>query len=45
MNNETSFRQIAAITAIIAAVLNVASFVIPLMALDFNFGFLADPRG
>lgn len=45
MNNETSFRQIAAITAIIAAVLNVASFVIPLMALDFNFEFLADPGG
>ncbi|MDX1614850.1 MAG: hypothetical protein R3300_11110 [Candidatus Promineifilaceae bacterium] len=43
MNNETSFRQITAITAILAAVLNVASTIIPLMALDFNFEFLADP--
>lgn len=44
MNNETSFRWIAAITIIVAGVLNLAANVIVSMAVDFNFEFLANPE-
>jgi len=44
MNNETSFRQIAAITIIMFGVLNLAANVILLLAVDFNFEFLENPE-
>lgn len=45
MNDETSFRRIAAISAIISALLAIVSNVVTSMAVDFNFEFLADPAG
>jgi hypothetical protein len=45
MNNETSFRRIAAITAIISALFMLTSNVVTSMAVDFNFEFLANPVG
>jgi hypothetical protein len=43
MNNDTPFRSIAAISAIIAAVLTLAATVVLSMAVDFNFEFLSNP--
>ena len=45
MNNETSFRHISAIVAIVAALLILASTVVLSMAIDFNFEFLDNPAG
>jgi hypothetical protein len=45
MNDENSFRRIAAITAIISAPLMLASNIVTFMAVDFNFEFLANPAG
>lgn len=42
MNNETSFRRIAAISAIISAPLAVAGLVITALAIDFNFEVMSD---
>jgi hypothetical protein len=47
-SNKTSFKRIAAITLIMAGVLNLAATVTLLLAVDFNFellAFLADPGG
>ena len=44
MNNEASFTRIAAITTIVAGVLNLAANVITLLAVDFNIEFLENPE-
>jgi cytochrome c-type biogenesis protein CcmE len=43
MNNETSFRRLAAISAIIAALLILASTIVLSTAVNFNFDFLSAP--
>lgn len=43
MNDQTSFKRIAAITAIIAALLNLAAWIPGSLAVDFNFEFLENP--
>ncbi|MDX1416684.1 MAG: DUF4386 family protein [Candidatus Promineifilaceae bacterium] len=45
MNNETFFRRIAAISAIISAPLAVAGLVIVSLAVDFNFELMSDQAG
>ncbi|MDX1416685.1 MAG: hypothetical protein R3293_20965 [Candidatus Promineifilaceae bacterium] len=44
MNSESSFKQIAAISIIVAGVLSLAANVILLLAVDFNFEFLENPE-
>lgn len=44
MDNETSFRRIAAITIIVAGALNLAANVVVTLAVDFNFAFLENPE-
>ena len=43
MNDQTLFKRMAAIAAIIAAVLNLAAWVPGSLAVDFNFEFLENP--
>lgn len=43
MNDQTSFRRIAAVTAILGALLVLAATVVLSMAVDFDFDFLANP--
>lgn len=43
MNNETSFRTISAVSAMIAAVLILVSNIVLATAVDFNFDFLSNP--
>jgi hypothetical protein len=43
MNDQSTFRRIAAISAILAAVLNLAAWVPGSVAVDFNFEFLENP--
>jgi hypothetical protein len=43
MNNQSSFKRIAAITAILAGVLNLVAWVPGSLAVDFNFEFLENP--
>lgn len=45
MNNETSFRQIAAISALVAGLLTLAATVVLSMAVNFNFEFMGNPAG
>jgi hypothetical protein len=45
MNNQTSFRRIAAISTIIAALLILASIVVLSLAVEFNFEFLDNAAG
>ncbi|HSG14798.1 MAG TPA: hypothetical protein VLE70_00570 [Anaerolineae bacterium] len=44
MNDETLFKRIAAITVIIAGVLNLAASLVSSLAVDFNTEFLANPQ-
>ena len=44
MNDETLFRRIAAVTVILAGVLNLAASVVSSLAVDFNSEFLANPQ-
>lgn len=43
MNDQTSFKRIAAITAVIAAILNLAAWILGPLAVDFNFEVLENP--
>ncbi len=43
MNNEDLFRRIAAISAVIAALLILVATIVLVLAVDFNFDFLANP--
>jgi len=45
MNEQTTFRRIAAISAILAAPVTLASTVVLLMAVDFNSEFMSHPEG
>ena len=45
MNNETLFKRIAAISAIISAPLAVAGLVIVSLAVDLNFELMSDQAG
>lgn len=44
MNDETSFRRIAALTVIMAGVLSLAAAVVGFLAVDFNVDLLANPE-
>jgi len=44
MNDETTFRRIAAFTVIMAGLLNLAASVVTSLAVDFNAGLLANPQ-
>ncbi len=44
MNNENSFRKVAATTVILAGVLNLAASIVTSVAVDFNVEFLANPE-
>jgi len=44
MNDQTTFKHIAAVTAILAALFTVASTVVLLMAVDFNPEFMSHPE-
>jgi len=44
MNDETSFRRIAALTVIMAGVLNLAATLVTSLAVDFNAELLANPQ-
>jgi hypothetical protein len=44
MNDETSFRRIAALTVIMAGVLNLAASLVTSLAVDFDAGLLANPQ-
>jgi len=43
MNDQTTFKRIAAITTIIAAVLNLGAWILGPLAVDFNFELLENP--
>jgi hypothetical protein len=45
MNDQTLFRRITAISAVLAALFTVASTIVLLMAVDFNPEFMAHPEG
>lgn len=45
MNNETSFRRIAAISAILSAPLALAAVVVVTAAVEFDFGIMSDQAG
>jgi len=45
MNDQITFKRIAAISAILAALLTVASTIVLLMAVDFNSEFMSHPEG
>ncbi len=43
MNDQTLFKRIAAISAILAAPVTLASTIVLLMAVDFNAEFMSNP--
>jgi hypothetical protein len=45
MNDQITFKRIAAISAMLAAPATLASAVVLLMAVDFNSGFMSNPAG
>jgi hypothetical protein len=45
MNNNTSFRRIAAITTIVSAPMALANVFLVLLAAEFNFDLMSDPAG
>lgn len=45
MKNQTTFKRIAAISAVLAAPVTLASTIVLLMAVDFNTDFMSNPAG